>query len=257
MLDYSIDKYGRQLVHDLRTLKRIVVLYLPLPIFYTLHTQIGSRWTFQAKQLNGNLGFYHLKPDQLRMADPLLVLILIPLFDAAIYPILRRLGFWRPLQKMTAGGIFMAISFVCAGLLQLQIESKPERTVHILWQLPQYFAYTVADVMFSLIGKQKSLHTFKNLTAPLINLSVPFIGLGFSYEEAPKSMKSIITAYWLLIMAVGNSITLIFVSNNHLFDRQSHEFIFFAGLMFVATIIFGILAYFYKSSIHTNKEQSE
>lgn len=46
-LDYSIDKYGSELVGDVRRLSRILVLYLPLPLFWTLYDQKGSRWTIQ------------------------------------------------------------------------------------------------------------------------------------------------------------------------------------------------------------------
>ena len=67
LLDYSIDKYGEQLVGDIRTLLRILVLYLPLPIFWTLFEQRGSRWTFQAKQMNGDIGFFTIQPDQIQM----------------------------------------------------------------------------------------------------------------------------------------------------------------------------------------------
>lgn len=70
----------------------------------------------------------------------------------------------------------------------------------------------------------------------------------FSYEEAPATMKSTVSAYWYFTTAIGNGITIIFALNGNIFDRQSHEFLFFAGLMFVAAVIFSVLVYFYKSS---------
>lgn len=56
-------------------------------------------------------------------------------------------------------------------------------------------------------------------------------------------------------MAVGSLITLVLVSKIHIFDKQSHEFLFFACLMFIDVLIFGILAYFFKS--FSEKEQIE
>lgn len=70
-------------------------------------------------------------------------------------------------------------------------------------------------------------------------------------------MKSIVTAYFLLIIGLGNLLTFILVSSGHIFYRQAHEFLFFSGLMFVDIFIFGILAYFYKSSGGSEKEQLE
>jgi len=36
--------------------------------------------------MNGALGSYIIKPDQMQLVNPALILILIPLFDAVIYP---------------------------------------------------------------------------------------------------------------------------------------------------------------------------
>lgn len=47
LLDYSIDKYGAELVGDIRRLSRILLLFLPLPLFWTLYDQKSSRWTIQ------------------------------------------------------------------------------------------------------------------------------------------------------------------------------------------------------------------
>lgn len=182
----------------------------------------------------GDIGFYELKPDQMQMLNPLLVLIMIPLFELAVYPMLRRMGLRRPLQKMVLGGFLAAMSFVIAALVQFKIEASPENTVHSLWQLPQYICLTAGEILFSTVGYQ------------------------FSYEEAPKSLKSIVSAFWSLTMAVGSLITLVLVSKIRIFENQSYEFLFFASLMFVDILLFGILAYFYKSSVRrSDKEQTE
>lgn len=43
------------------------MLYAPMPIFWALFDQTGSRWTFQADKMNGDIGFYTIKPDQIQM----------------------------------------------------------------------------------------------------------------------------------------------------------------------------------------------
>lgn len=152
LLDYSVDKFGQQLVDDIRSLRRILILYLPVPIYWTLFAQSGSRWVFQAKRMNGDIGFYHLKPDQMGMVGAILLLIFVPLFEIAVYPVLKRFGVRRPLQKMLIGGFLTAVSFAIAGIVQLQIEASPINTVHILWQMPQYFALIFGEIMLALIG---------------------------------------------------------------------------------------------------------
>lgn len=41
-LDYSEYKYGRSLVNDVRTTLKVMVLFVPLPIFWALYDQQGS-----------------------------------------------------------------------------------------------------------------------------------------------------------------------------------------------------------------------
>ena len=91
-------------------------------------------------------------------------------------------------------------------------------SIHILWQFPQYFVITASEVMFSVTG------------------------LEFSYSQAPKSMKSVVQAAWLLTVAFGNIIVII-VAELKLFDEQASEFFMFAGLMLIDTLIFMFLAW--------------
>ena len=78
-------------MEDTKTFLRVVVIFLPLPVFWCLFDQTGSRWTFQAARMNGSLGGgQFIKPDQMQVTNPVLVLILLPLFDRIIYPFLAK-----------------------------------------------------------------------------------------------------------------------------------------------------------------------
>lgn len=88
---------------ETRILLNVLVLYLPLPFFWALFDQQGSRWTFQATRMDGDIGVYVIKPDQMQVINPLLILIFIPLYEVAFYPLLNLIGIRRPLQKITAG----------------------------------------------------------------------------------------------------------------------------------------------------------
>lgn len=72
-------------------------------------------------------------------------------------------------------------------------------------------------------------------------------GLEFSYSQAPQSMKSVLQAAWLLTVAFGNLIVAI-ISDLKIFEEQSYEFFFFAGLMIVDIAIFALMAYYYVPS---------
>lgn len=218
-LDYSEEKYGKKLVWETRVIFNVLVLYLPIPIFWALFFQQGSRWVFQAIRMNGDIGFYTIKPDQFNVVNPLLVLILIPLFEYVIYPQLSKIGIRTALQKVALGMIFASLAFLTSAAVESQIERK---FLHMAWLIPQYLLMAVGETLISI---------------PLMH---------FSYAEAPISMKTILQALRMLSVGLGNLIVAI-VAGSKLIESQMYEFILFAALMFVDLIIFGILAKRYKT----------
>ena len=122
-LDYAEPKVGHKMVSDTKILLKILVLFLPFPVFWALFDQQGSRWTFQATRMDGELWGYTIKPDQMQVINPLLILGFIPIFDCIIYPMLSTIGIRRPLQKLTLGGLLAAVAFVASALVELKIEA--------------------------------------------------------------------------------------------------------------------------------------
>lgn len=102
----------------------ILFLYIPIPIFWTLFDQQSSRWTLQAIRLNGNLGFYTIKPDQIQIINPLLIVSFIPIFDYLIYPIGNKIGLNKPLRRMVVGGILAGLAFLACAFLEMRIENE-------------------------------------------------------------------------------------------------------------------------------------
>ena len=91
-------------------------------MFWALNDQEGSRWTFQATRMNGDLGFWEIKPDQMLVLSPILVLIFIPMYDFLLYPLLSNVGIRRPLQKIALGGILAGVAFLVSGWVELELE---------------------------------------------------------------------------------------------------------------------------------------
>ena len=122
-MDTAKEEYEPQLVEDVKCVLRVLVLYLPLPVWWALFDQTGSRWTFQATRMNGVVGNAGtIKPDQMQVINPLLILFLLPLFDKIIYPAFAKCNMLvKPLQRMTAGGILTASSFFISGFLELEM----------------------------------------------------------------------------------------------------------------------------------------
>ncbi|XP_025768934.1 solute carrier family 15 member 2 isoform X1 [Puma concolor] len=121
-LDWAAEKYPKQLIMDVKALTRVLFLYIPLPMFWALLDQQGSRWTLQATRMNGNLGVFVLQPDQMQVLNPLLVLIFIPLFDLVIYQLVSKCGInFSSLRKMAVGMILASLAFAVAAAVELKI----------------------------------------------------------------------------------------------------------------------------------------
>ncbi|XP_017881375.1 peptide transporter family 1 [Ceratina calcarata] len=121
-LDHADDEYDGSLINDIKAALKVMVLFIPIPVFWALFDQQGSRWTIQATRMNGEIGSYIFLPDQMQVLNPLLVLIFIPLFEVAIYPLMEKIGLRTPLKKLTIGGLLAALSFVISAIVELNLE---------------------------------------------------------------------------------------------------------------------------------------
>uniref|UniRef100_A0AAY5KD66 Solute carrier family 15 member 2 n=1 Tax=Esox lucius TaxID=8010 RepID=A0AAY5KD66_ESOLU len=118
-LDWAEEKYPRRLIHEIKMVLRVLVLYIPLPMFWALFDQQGSRWTLQATRMN--MAFVSLT-----MLNALLILLFVPIFDVVVYPLI---GLCRinltPLKKMAVGMILAALAFGAATLVEVNVMVRP------------------------------------------------------------------------------------------------------------------------------------
>ncbi|XP_026768390.2 solute carrier family 15 member 1 [Pangasianodon hypophthalmus] len=122
-LDWADEKYDKLLIAQIKMVLKVLFLYIPLPMFWTLFDQKGSRWTLQATTMDGTFGTLVLQPDQMQTVNPILILTLVPIMDRVVYPLIRKCGFnFTPLKRMTVGMFLAAMAFVSAALVQIQID---------------------------------------------------------------------------------------------------------------------------------------
>lgn len=243
-LEYAdISKYSNEFVQETEVVLGIMSVFAPISLFWALYDQQGSRWTYQAIMMNGNLGPISIKPEQMGIFNAILILSLIPAFDRVIYPTLGDMGVsLQPLAKIFWGMALAAFSFVLAALLQFFMESKgtfvnnpidagtvicESGCVHVLWQIPQYFILTCGEVMLSITG------------------------LEFAYSQAPENMKAVCVSAWLLTVAFGNLIVIFFneidpVSWIITTNRMAWNFLFWSGVLGLGTFSFALMASKYK-----------
>ncbi|KAI4482599.1 hypothetical protein M0804_008452 [Polistes exclamans] len=152
-LDHAADKYGQQLVNDIKDSLKVLKMFLPLPIFWALFDQQGSRWTIQASRMDGEIGNFVIQPDQMQVFNPLLIVIFIPIFEICIYPVFSKIRLLNtPLKKLTIGGLLASLSFVISAVVELQLEAKGVAQVRIFNTMNCKIPITINDKNYDIDG---------------------------------------------------------------------------------------------------------
>nr|XP_033802595.1 solute carrier family 15 member 2 isoform X2 [Geotrypetes seraphini] len=124
-LDWASEKYPNKLIQEVKMVTRVLFLYIPLPMFWALFDQQGSRWTLQALRMNADFGGFSIKADQMQTLNPFLILLFIPVFDLGIYPLVKLCKFnFKPIRRMTVGMILAALAFAMAAILEVKLDES-------------------------------------------------------------------------------------------------------------------------------------
>ena len=163
-------------VDGVRGVLRVLVVFALTTPFWSLFDQKASTWVLQGAEMTKPAWFHEA---QMQALNPLLVLILIPLNNTLLFPLLRRFGIEpTALRRMGAGIALAALAWVAAGMLQLALDGGD--AVSIAWQVLPYALLTLGEVLVSATG------------------------LEFAYSQAPPSMKGSIMSFWMLAVTFGN-----------------------------------------------------
>jgi len=165
----------------LKALGRLFIIYIFVAMFWALFDQSQSAWVLQATKMNLQIGPFTLLPAQPQAFNPVLVMIMIPLFSYCVYPAINKVLPLTPLRKISIGLFITAISFAVPVWIETQIQAGARPNV--LWQLVAYIILTAAEIMVSITC------------------------LEFSYTQAPGKMKSFVQAVFLVSIAMGNAFT--------------------------------------------------
>lgn len=229
--------FDDELIDGCRRVAGLLGLFAVIPVFWALFDQTSTTWILQGAKMTPvelPLPFldrpWKLDAESMQSANPLFVMLLIPLCTLVAYPLAERLGARpSPLRRMTAGMGLAALAFVASAWLQWRVESG--ESLPILWQGLPYLLLTLGEVLFSTTG------------------------LEFAFTQAPKAMKSTLMSFWSLTVAAGNAmVALIAHSGSGLFGPvkpgdaaplfgggATAQFLFYAALMAAVTVAFAAL----------------
>jgi len=201
-------------------LGHIVLIFLPIPIFWALFNQVNTTWVLQGvKMLPFHIGGFKVDAERMQSVGPFLVLLWVPVLTIGVYPLMERLGLRpTPLRRMGFGMVLAILAFVVSAVIQLSIDKG--QTPSIAWQIIPYTILEAGEVMVSATA------------------------LEFAFSQAPASAKSTIMSLWLMTIAGGHFLVAAFTNLNARFvhAKGAPEFFFYAGLMLVATMVFAWIA---------------
>lgn len=210
-----------------RAIINLIPLYAFIAMFWALFDQTASAWVLQAEKMNRVVFGVEILSSQLQAANPILVMVLIPIFAYGIYPYLGRFFEVTPLRKIGMGLFVTILAFAMAGWIETRIQAG--ESPHIIWQIVAYVILTVAEIMVSITA------------------------LEFSYTQAPKKMKSFVMGLYLLSVAVGNQFT---AKVNEYISHQKAQGVtlldganyywFFTTAMAITACLYVVFAKFYK-----------
>lgn len=228
---------GKQLFRDItgpagwRAIRNLIPLYVFVAMFWCLFDQTTSAWVEQAKAMDRVVFGFEFNPAESQAFNPILVMVLIPLFSVFIYPFAERYISMSALRRVGIGLFLTVLAFALPAWFQMRIDAG--ESPHIIWQLIAYVVITAAEIMVSITT------------------------LEFSYTQAPQSMKSFIMGLYMLSVALGNKFT-VWVNEYIQSQKEAGRTIlegasyywFFTIAMLVTAVLYVVWSQFYRGQTY-------
>ena len=214
---------GTSAVEDTRHILKILSIFAFIIPFWSIFEQTASSWVSQGSRmiplsipLPG--GSWSIGPAQIQAANPIFVMVFIPLITVFVYPRVATLA--RPLVRLGTGLALSSATFLIVAFLQYRLEEGT--SMSIAWQLIPYCVLTISEILVSTTG------------------------LEFAYTQAPAHLKSLITSFWNLTIFAGNMLVAaitFFLSNGESANAISTDrFILYAVLAAVVAVAYSFRA---------------
>jgi len=165
----------------LMAMLKLSIIFVFVAIFWALFDQTGSAWVLQAEDLDRHWLGVHWLPSQIQAINPIMIVVLVPVFGFVVYPLIDKVFKLTPMRKVSIGLFVMFLGFSIVAVVQQWIDQGQQPSIG--WQLFAYVILTSSEVMVSITC------------------------LEFAYTQAPKTMKSVIMALFLMSVSLGNFFT--------------------------------------------------
>lgn len=228
-------RFSDEEISAARSVAPILAVLALVPAFWALFEQSTSTWVLQGAQMQPfKLLSWTIGAEQMQSLNPLIVMVLIPLLNWGLYPLMETRGIRATaLRRISLGLLFTAFSYVVVAWLQTRIEAK--ESVSLAWQALSYVILTMGEVLVSTTG------------------------LEFAYTQAAPSMKSTIMSFWMLTIAIGNLLVSFITqlgSGEGDSAVTSQRFYLYAGITAVVSVLFIVIStcYRYRDDVTSRPE---
>lgn len=238
----------------LRVIGKLAIIYAFVAMFWALFDQTGSAWVLQARYMDLEFMGVTWLPSQIQAVNPIMVMAFIPLFSLVIYPAIDRVFPLTPLRKIGMGFFVAVGAFIITAHVENLIPAEAllydRISPNVSWFDPPAGLFFEPSVGW---------HLFAYAVITVAEIMVSITCLEFSYTQAPKKMKSIIMAFYMMSVAVGNT----FVAGVNFFIQNpdgssklegADYYLFFAGCMLATAIVFVPVALRYKQQTYIQGE---
>ncbi|KAE8356568.1 hypothetical protein BDV28DRAFT_145079 [Aspergillus coremiiformis] len=206
---------------------RVLLLF---PIHWLCYNQTFNNLISQA----GQMVTYGIPNDMMKIAGAISGIIVAPIIQKGLYPCLTKRGVsFGPIARMTVGFILLTLSMAYTTVVQkliyqtgpcydtpLACAAANDHTIpnqiSVFLQVPIYFGGALAEVFCLTTGTE------------------------YAYNQAPKSMKTLVQAIWLAMAGIGTFLALAFTP----LTKDPHLVTMYAiltGLLGGATILLWVL----------------
>ena len=138
--------------------------------------QMQTTFLLQATYMRLEFDNFTVPAASLSLFDIVAVLVLIPIMDHAVYPLVNYCGIsFTPLRRIGVGMLLASASVIVAGVVEIERrntwkdghvfiqnvfdETRNASRVNVFWQIPQFMLVGASEVLMVITGMQISYFT--------------------------------------------------------------------------------------------------